>query len=78
MPSFRSKVLDALDIQKKTVKLQINERFPKTHSTASAAVSEFAADGTTPNVHPGDAVQFANSPYTDADHVDYAVSHTGC
>ena len=75
MPSFRSKVLDALDIQKKTVKLQINERFPKTHSTASAAVSEFAADGTTPNVHPGDAVQFANSPYTDADHVDYAVSH---
>ena len=30
--SFRSKVLDALDIQKKSVKLQVNERFPKIYS----------------------------------------------
>ena len=26
--SFRSKVLDALDIHKKTIKLQVNESFP--------------------------------------------------
>ena len=30
--SFRSKVLDALDIQKKTIKLQINESFPPVYS----------------------------------------------
>ena len=30
--SFRSKVLDALDITKKSVKLQVNERFPKVYS----------------------------------------------
>ena len=33
--SFRSKVLDALDIQKKSVKLQVNERFPKIYSEGS-------------------------------------------
>ena len=33
MPSFRSRVLDALDIKKETVKVQVNERFPKTHRT---------------------------------------------
>lgn len=33
MPSFRSRVLDALDIKKETVKVQVNERFPKTHKT---------------------------------------------
>jgi len=42
MPSFRAKVLDALDIHKKTVKLQVNERFPKTFSTVAAATT--AAD----------------------------------
>lgn len=30
--SFRTRVLDALDIQKKSVKLQVNERFPKIYS----------------------------------------------
>lgn len=66
MPSFRSRVLDVLDIHKKTVKLQVNERFPKTHSTDLAAVS----DGT----HIGDAVTLDNGVYTEADHVNYAVS----
>ena len=32
MVSFRQRVLDALDIQKKTVKLQVNERFPKIYN----------------------------------------------
>lgn len=73
MPSFRARVLDALDIKKKTVKLQVNERFPKTHSTDSAAVPESTPEN--PTVHPGDAIQFANAPYTTNDHVDYAVSH---
>jgi len=33
--SFRTRVLDALDIQKKSVKLQVNERFPKIYSEGS-------------------------------------------
>lgn len=33
--SFRTKVLDALDIHKKSVKLQVNERFPKIYSEGS-------------------------------------------
>jgi len=32
MPSFRARVLDALNIQKKTVKLQVNEVFPKIYN----------------------------------------------
>lgn len=40
MPSFRSKVLDALDIHKKTIKLQVNETFPKTFSTTLAATTD--------------------------------------
>ena len=36
MPSFRSRVFDALDIKKETVKVQVHERFPKTHSTSAA------------------------------------------
>jgi len=39
MPSFRTRVLDALDIHKKTVKLQVNERFPKTYKTDAIADS---------------------------------------
>lgn len=42
MPSFRARVLDALDIHKKTVKLQVNERFPKTFKTDAASTT--AAD----------------------------------
>lgn len=40
MPSFRAKVLDALDIHKKTIKLQVNERFPKTFSTVAQATTD--------------------------------------
>lgn len=39
MPSFRARVLDALDIHKKTVKLQVNERFPKTFKTDAASTT---------------------------------------
>ena len=45
MPSFRAKVLDALDIHKKTIKLQVNERFPKTFSTVAAATTDAAYFG---------------------------------
>ena len=45
MPSFRAKVLDALDIHKKTIKLQVNERFPKTFSTTAAATTDAAYFG---------------------------------
>ena len=36
--SFRSRVLDALDIQKKSVKLQVNERFPKIYNEGAGSV----------------------------------------
>jgi len=45
--SFRSKVLDALDIQKKSVKLQINERFPKIYSEGTG--DALSIDGSTNN-----------------------------
>jgi len=45
MPSFRAKVLDALDIHKKTIKLQVNERFPKTFSTVAASTTDAAYFG---------------------------------
>ena len=61
MTSFRAKVLDALDIHKKTIKLQINERFPKTFSTVLGTDSYGE-----PTLETG--------AYTVADHVDYAVS----
>lgn len=67
MPSFRARVLDALDIHKKTVKLQVNETFPKTHSTTQPAIT----DGT----HVGDAVILDNNVIVPAGHVDYAVSY---
>lgn len=41
MPSFRARVLDALDIHKTSVKLQVNETFPKIYSEAQVK----AADG---------------------------------
>ena len=61
MPSFRAKVLDALDIHKKTIKLQVNERFPKTFSTTAGA-----------NAYGEPALE--TGTYAIADHVDYAVS----
>ncbi len=61
MPSFRARVLDALDIHKKTVKLQVNERFPKTHKTDAAA-----------NSYGEPATEVG--AYFLADHVNYAVS----
>ena len=35
MPSFRSRVLNALDIKKETVKLQVNETFPKVYKDST-------------------------------------------
>ncbi len=61
MSSFRAKVLDALDIHKRTIKLQVNERFPKTHSTTL---------GTDSYGEP----QLETGSYAVGDHVDYAVS----
>jgi len=61
MPSFRARVLDALDIHKKTVKLQVNERFPKTFKTDSDAT----AFG-----EPADET----GAYNQSNHVDYAIS----
>lgn len=49
MPSFRSRVLDALDIKKETVKVQVNERFPKTHKTDSDGYA-LMTNGTIPMV----------------------------
>lgn len=46
MPSFRSRVLDALDVKKETVKIQVHERFPKTHSTSAAGYAELSDSGT--------------------------------
>jgi hypothetical protein len=66
--SFRSKVLDALDIHKKTIKLQCNETFPKVYvesGTVTAVTGEptgAASDGT------------GGTGYTRANHVNYAVS----
>ncbi len=39
MPSFRARVLDALNIEKKTVKLQVNETFPKIYKDNADAGS---------------------------------------
>jgi len=61
MPSFRAKVLDALDIHKKTIKLQVNERFPKTFSTTAGT-----------NAYGEPALEIGQ--YNVGDHVDYAVS----
>lgn len=56
--SFRAKVLDALDIHKKTIKLQINESFPPIYSVSDA--------NTTLTGHQG--------AYGTSDFVPYAVS----
>lgn len=65
--SFRAKVLDALDIHKKTIKLQCNETFPKVYSEAGN-VTEVTGEATG-----GDGTA-GGTGYTRADHVNYAVS----
>lgn len=44
MPSFRARVLDALNIQKKTVKLQVNETFPKIYDETGSSGSELVGN----------------------------------
>jgi len=56
--SFRAKVLDALDIHKKTIKLQVNESFPQVYSESD---QNTGITGTT-------------ASYGRTDHVPYAVS----
>lgn len=67
MPSFRSKVLDALNIQKTTVKLQVNETFPKIYSEDASAASSVPA--TTPVGLTGNMLASSR-----IDGVNYAVS----
>ena len=78
MPSFRAKVLDALDIHKKTIKLQVNERFPKTYSTVANATIDPAMYGepavlegvySETGYKPDGTGVVCNGP------VDYAISH---
>ena len=59
--SFRSKVLDALDIKKDTIKLQVNETFAKVYSEATS-VTEVTGEPT------------LNTGYDRSNHVNYAVS----
>lgn len=44
MPSFRARVLDALDIEKKTVKLQVNETFPQIYKEDQDPLSTLAGN----------------------------------
>lgn len=44
MPSFRARVLQALDIEKKTIKLQVNETFPQIYKEDQAANSTLAGN----------------------------------
>jgi hypothetical protein len=57
--SFRSKVLDALDIHKKTIKLQCNETFPKIYSEDASLLA---------------LTPVASAAYNRSNHVNYAVS----
>ena len=63
MPSFRARVLDALDIQKKSVKLQVNERFPKVYKedTANENASLQVMQGDQAQLSRGAAVPYAVS-----------------
>lgn len=63
--SFRSRVLDALDIKKTTIKLQVNETFPKIYKDDVPLV------GDTPNALQGETVA-----QTTANQVPYVVSKT--
>lgn len=44
MPSFRARVLQALDIEKKSIKLQVNETFPQIYKEDQAAGSTLAGN----------------------------------
>jgi len=44
MPSFRARVLNALDIEKKTIKLQVNETFPQIYKEDSSPGSSLAGN----------------------------------
>jgi len=56
--SFREKVLDALDITKKTIKLQVNESFPPVYSESTS----------------NSAITGETAAYSRSDHLPYAVS----
>ena len=77
MPSFRARVLDALDIHKKTVKLQVNERFPKTFKTDAASTIDpdyFAEPADETGLYSETGFDPANPGTTCNAPVDYAVS----
>jgi hypothetical protein len=61
MPSFRQRVLEALDIEKKTVKLQVNETFPQIYKE---------------NQNPGSSLSGNVEACTLVNRVPYAVSKT--
>lgn len=44
MPSFRARVLEALDIEKKTIKLQVNETFPQIYKEEHTVGSSLAGN----------------------------------
>jgi len=44
MPSFRARVLEALDIEKKTIKLQVNETFPQIYKEDQTPESSLAGN----------------------------------
>ena len=56
MPSFRARVLDALNIKKKTVKLQVNETFPRIYDEAGVEGSELVG-------YTGSTTRATNAPY---------------
>lgn len=64
MPSFRAKVLDALDIHKTSIKLQVNETFPKIYSESQTAGKNSQLQGSFDATTRGPT------------HVPYAVSKT--
>jgi hypothetical protein len=63
MVSFRARVLDALDIKKTTVKLQVNERFPKIYKedTEDADPEENVMQGNKDQITRANAVPYAVS-----------------
>ena len=65
--SFRARVLDALDIHKKTIKLQCNETFPKIYSE-SGSVTAVTGEAT------GGDGSSGGTGYDRTNHVNYAVS----
>lgn len=67
MPSFRSRVLQALDIKKETVKLQVNETFPKVYKDSTD-------DNTTGTVETFTVTETSDPAGNDRALVDYAVS----